>query len=173
MTAPASSAKMRGGPKLSLAPVAATVVGATDQREASNSSPCDAASRRRIVISVARAFSIGTPASSRPNTDIQPQLREWMSKLASGPVASRGHVPTGTQRSGKLAKAAPRKLFGATPTTVSGTPFTWIERPRIPGSPPNSLRQRPSESTATGSPPSFSEGWNGRPSAGRVPRTSK
>ncbi len=68
----------------------------------------------------------------------------------------------------------PANPSGRTPTTVIGTRFTWIVRPRIDAAPPKRLFQSPFEISATFEPAAVSSsGEKVRPRAAPTPSTGK
>jgi hypothetical protein len=107
----------------------------------------------------ARALSTVTPSRNRA----RPVRLKRNDAVARVDCAA---FQTSLRASGKLNAA------GITPITSVGWPSSEIERPTMPGSPPNRPVQRPCDSTATDAAPvAPSASVNHRPRAGDTRRT--
>ncbi len=115
-------------------------------------------SRAAIVVISSCARSIDTPGPRRPKTVRKSARRGRVESVASGTQISTG--------------CASRSASGTIPTTMCGTPLSWIGRPTISRLAPNRRRQYPSPSMATrGAAPRSSSSWNARPTVGGTPKT--
>ena len=91
------------------------------------------------------------------------------------PAAGAPHVDSGTYTDGGSTLVVPRNPAGATPTMVSGRPFTETTSPTASGAPARSETQKSWPTTATGWPPigSSASRPKRRPAAGASPSVGK